>query len=162
MRKSAGFLFVVICFLMFACAARELEHEEVDTDMALDIYEEDISEEDLREYTRITEKAQNVAADIQNTMISEIENAGLEVERFHEIDRAQLQALDIEVSEEEMQRYSQASEKVEELREKNKRKQEEVIEDSGMTLERYEEISASLQYDEELYQKYMSIRDEGK
>lgn len=116
-----------------------------------------VSDAELTKFAGAYQEIQVENQKIQQEMVTVIQGEGLEVQRFNEIHQANMTPeSEVEVSNEEETKYEKVIEKMEAKQTAFNEKIEAVIEDQGLTLNRYQEIGMALQSDQALQQKLQS------
>jgi endonuclease III len=116
--------------------------------------EADISDAELQQFADAYTAVQEVNNATQQKMVKSIEDAGMEVERYTEIQQAQQAPdQDANVPEEELLVYQQAMKKVQEHQNVFQQNVNATITKSGLSMDRYQEIMAMVQTNQELQQK---------
>lgn len=122
---------------------------------------EDFSDDELKKFVSAATKAQEVQQARQQKMISAIEAEDLDVQRFNEIMAAQQgQAQDTEISDEELQAFNLAMQKVMEQQEKLQTEVEETIQKEGISPDTYEEIMLAYQQSPKIQEKVTKLLQE--
>lgn len=119
----------------------------------------DVGDEELKKFSDAAAGMQEMNAEIQGEMIEAIENEGMDVDRFTEIQRSQ-QSPDqqMDIDEKELELYQKAQAELERIQKEAQAKMVKRIEEEGLTEERYKEISMALQSDQELMKKFQSMQ----
>lgn len=87
-------------------------------------------------------------------MAQVIEDENLDIQRFNKIHKAELDpAVASDATEEEKKKYDKVIVKIEEMQTSFQEQMEDVIEDSGLTIERYQEIATNLQTNPQLQER---------
>ncbi len=117
------------------------------------------SDEKLEKFANAVTQVINLQQQGQTEMIEAIEENGLTVERFNEINmQAQQMPLeDIEASEEEMENFQLANQAVERVQMQLEEVLIGTIEEEGLTIEKYEEIMGEYQQNPELQQRIQEL-----
>jgi len=115
---------------------------------------EEVSEEELKQFASAFQQVQVVSQEAQQEMVKAIEEEGLEVMRFNEIQQAQQDPnQEAEATGEELKKYEAATGELERIQVEAQRLMQERIAEEGLTVDRYQEIAAIIQGDPELQQK---------
>ncbi|MCA1746251.1 MAG: DUF4168 domain-containing protein, partial [Bacteroidales bacterium] len=108
----------------------------------------EVSNEEVKQFASSLQKAQQVNQESQQKMVGAIENEGLDVQRFNEIQQAQQDPnQDAGVSEKEMATYEAAMRQLQVIQNEAQQEMQEKIIEEGLTIERYQEIMSMVQSD---------------
>lgn len=114
----------------------------------------EVSDEELSEFAEAFQGIRMINQQAQQEMAKVVQEGGMEIKRFNEIHEATLNpAVEVEATEEEKEQHKEIAEGIEDLQENYQGKMEEVIEDTDMTVQRYQQIATSLQTDPELQER---------
>jgi hypothetical protein len=114
-----------------------------------------VSDEDLETFVVIYKEVQTENQKIQQKLVGTIQEEGLEINRFNEINQANANPnKEVDATDEEMAAYKKISKKVEKIQTEFQTKVKSMIEEADMTLEKYQDIYAELQKDQELKEKF--------
>lgn len=131
----------------------EQTQPEFNQDQAAEV---DLSDEEMEQFVEAIVKAQELQMESQEEMMDIVEGEGISVEMYNQITQAQQMGQseeDIDASAEDMQNYNNALEKIMEVEERLEPQMVEAIEETGMDMERYQEINMAVQQDPELQQR---------
>ena len=113
-----------------------------------------VSNAELEKFATAFQGVQKVNQSTQQEMVSVVEAGGMTVEEFNALIQAkQNPDQEVEASDEKLEKFEVASKGINELQVKAQAKMEKQIVDTGLSVERYQEIAAKLQTDPELQQK---------
>ncbi|MFO7828910.1 MAG: DUF4168 domain-containing protein [Bacteroidales bacterium] len=119
---------------------------------------EEISDKELQQFATIQQQANTISQQSHQDKVSAVEDIGLEVERFNEIEQAQQDPnIQMDATKEELQMYQEAIQFLEEIQGRDQQKMVELIEDKGLSVTRYQEIEYAIQSDPELQLKYQTM-----
>lgn len=114
----------------------------------------EVSDEELSEFAEAFQGIRMINQQAQQEMATVVQEGGMEIKRFNEIHEATLNpAVEVEATEEEKEQHKEIASGIEDLQETYQGKMEEVIEDTDMTVQRYQQIATSLQTDPELQER---------
>lgn len=114
-----------------------------------------VSDEDLETFVVIYKEVQTENQKVQQKMVGTIQEEGLDVNRYNEINQASANPnAEVDASEEEMEIYEKVTKKVENIQLSFQEKVKTMIEEEGMSLQRYQEVYAALQKDKALQEKF--------
>jgi predicted ribosome quality control (RQC) complex YloA/Tae2 family protein len=114
----------------------------------------DVSENELEQFALAFREIQVIDQQVQMEMLSTVQEDGIDVDRFNEFLTAQQDPVqEFDASEEELSRFAAAYQEIEKIQEKALQQMEEAIQESELTMERYQEIAMTIQANPELLQK---------
>lgn len=120
---------------------------------------EEVSEEDLQKFSEAATAVQEYGQEVQPRMIAAVQEAGLDPQRYSEIMQAQqMPDNSLEISEEEQAQFADAQAKVDAIQAEATETMENKIEESGLTIDHYQAILATVRQDPELQQKLMTMQ----
>ena len=115
---------------------------------------EEISDQELKQFASALQQIQVINQQAQQAMVKAVEEKGLEVQRYNEIQQAQQDPnQEAEVTEKELKQYETATQELEEIQVQIQQQMQAKIVEEGLTVNRYQEIAAVIQNDPELHQK---------
>lgn len=113
-----------------------------------------VSDEELTRFATVYQQMRMMNQQIQQKMAQVVAGEEMEIQRFNEIHQANLTPdMEVEVSEEEKETYQDILEEIEEIQAGFQNQMEEIIEESGFSMERYEAIATRLQSDAKLQER---------
>lgn len=116
--------------------------------------ETDVSDTELEQFANAYEKVQEVSQASQNEMIEMVQAKGLDIDRYNKIMNAQQDpSQEVNVSDEELEKVKVINEELKKIEEKSNKKIEKTISDNSLTVERYQQILASIQQNPDLQMK---------
>ena len=119
---------------------------------------EDVTDEELNQFMSAIEQMQIINQSAQQEMIGAVQQEGMEVQRFSEIMQSQQDPnQEANATSQEMEQYAAVNKSIEEVQIRVQQEMEEKIVESGLTLDRYQEIGAIVQSSPELQQKLQSM-----
>ncbi len=116
----------------------------------------EVSDDELDLFLDASARAQEVQMGYQQQMIAIVEEEGIEVETYVQIAEGLQMGQaeeDLNVSEDDMEKFNRASASIEEVGQEMDNQLETAIEDEGMSIERFQEINMALQQDPGLQQR---------
>lgn len=120
----------------------------------------DVSDEEIGLFADAVMNVQEVQMGAQQDMMKIIQDEGLDVETYNQVAQG-LQmgqsADEIDVTEEEMEKFNNASEEIQGMQQDMQDEIETAVEDAGMEMARFQEINRAVEQDPELQKK---IREE--
>lgn len=151
MRLKGLIIFPIVCLTLFfsSLMAQSLPPAENTTP------QQEVSDKDLALFVEIYKKVQQENEKMQQEMMTMVEEGGMTVERFNEVYQAQMQpeaAQDI--SEKEQEQMTEIMSEIQTSQVAFQEKVAEIIEDNGMSVEKYEAVFMELQQNQELQVKF--------
>lgn len=121
----------------------------------------EVSDSELEKFALAFTKIQSIDQQIQQKMVSAVQEEGVDVQRFNEMLNAQQDPdKELDATEEELKNFAAANKAIEEIQGTAQQDMQQVISDSELTVQRYQEIMAALRNDSELQQKLQQIIEE--
>lgn len=118
----------------------------------------DISDEELQKFVDAYQEIQVENQKIQQKMIAKIQEEGMEVQRFTQIQQAQQNPdQEANVTAEEEKAIQNLMPKLQTIQQESQSVMQEKIEGAGLTMTRYQEIAQMVQQSPELQQKLQSM-----
>jgi len=115
---------------------------------------EDVTDQEIKQFASAFQQVQRVDQKAQKTMIKAVQDEGLEVQRFNEIQQAQQDPnQEVNATNEEMKKYEVTTRELEKIQGQAQQEMQEKITEEGLTVPRYQEISAAIQASPELQEK---------
>ncbi len=120
---------------------------------------EEVSDEELQKFMTASQEVQAFSQQVQQQMISALEEQGMQPQRYGEIQQSQQNpGSGSDATSEEMQKFQKASQEVQKLQSQAQQQLQEKLSEAGFTQRRYQEISMMVQSDPELQQKFQSLQ----
>lgn len=114
-----------------------------------------VSDEDLSKFAAIYMEVQMKNQELQTSMVQLIQDEGMDINRFNEIYEASISPdKEVEATSSELATHGKVMKKIESAQSEFQAEVSELITEKGMTLERYQEVFAELQSNQELQQKF--------
>ena len=116
----------------------------------------DVSDEELERFIDVTIELQEGQMEAQQDMITIVEDEGLTVDSYNEIAQGMQMGQtqeELEVSDEDMEKYETITDLIAAIERELDADLEEVINESGMSMDRFQQINMALQQDQELLQR---------
>lgn len=121
----------------------------------------DVSDEEVEQFANSFQKVQQVNQQSQQKMVGAVEEEGLDVQRFNEIQQAQQDPnQDAAASEKEMETFDAAMRQLQVIQNQAQQEMQEKIIEEGLTIERYQEIISMVQSDVSLQQRLQEQMEE--
>ena len=119
-----------------------------------EVKQENVSDEELKQFAGAFQQVQVLTQTAQQEMVEVVESGGLTVEEFNSLSQAaQNPDQKVEASKEKMDQFKETALGINEIQVAAQEKMQKEIVNSGLTIQRYQEIAAKLQTDQELQQK---------
>lgn len=122
----------------------------------------DVDDAELEEFAEVAQKVMQKNQEMQQEMVGIIEDKGLTAERYQEIAMAESSGQDSDASDDEIKKKEEVDQELEEMQPKMEEEQTSIVEDSGLSMDRYEEIANALQNDQNLQQKLQQLMMENE
>lgn len=150
--KVAGFLFFLSVFGSFAAFAQTPQLPQQQQQQV------EVSDSELQKFANAFQGIRMINQEAQEQMLAVVEEEGMEVQRFNEIQQAVMNpAVEVEATEEELEQHKEITSELEELQDGFQSKMEQVITEQDLTLERYGQIAQGLQSSPELQERLRAI-----
>ncbi len=121
----------------------------------------EVTDKELQQFVAASEYVQVVNQQTQQTMVSTIEETGLGVQRYNEIQQAQQDPnQDADATDQELKQFETATQELQEIQVQAQQQLEEKLNEEGLTENRFQEIGRSLQRDPELQEKFRAIQEQ--
>jgi hypothetical protein len=121
----------------------------------------DVNDSELKKFATVYKKVQEVSRESQNKMVEIVQNEGIEVQRYNIIMRTQEDpSQKITVSEDELKIVKTINSKLKKIEENTNKKLQETIKENKLTVNRYQEILASIQSNPDLQTKLQEYLQE--
>ena len=118
----------------------------------------DVSVAELNKFADAFQQVQVENQAAQEKMMGIIKNEGLDVERFTEIQKAQMNPeAKVEATDKELKMHAAVVTELQKMQPELESKMQEIIADHGLTLDRYKAVAMALQQDKSLQQKFQGI-----
>ncbi len=118
----------------------------------------EVTDEQLKTFAAITGELEQMQASSREDMEKILEDHGMTVDRFNEIMQAMQTGAEIELSDEERERFELINEKIQEYQQGNQQKAIAVLEKHGMDQQLYMQIQQQLQTDPRLQERYEELK----
>ncbi len=117
----------------------------------------EVSDAELDKFAQVFQGMRAANQGIQQKMMAVIEAEEMDVETFNEIHKAKLENTEVDAAPEDVKKHEKAVEKIEVMQVDFQKEMESLITDSGLSIERYQEIATAMQVDQELQQRLQKI-----
>lgn len=121
----------------------------------------EISEAEVEQFATALQDIQMISQGVQQDMVQAVEDADLTVEKFTAMQQAQQNPeQEMDASEEDQKKFATAMQAMQKIQMDSQMKMQKAISDSGMTVERYQQIAGQAQQDMELQQRIQKYFDQ--
>ncbi|PTX42435.1 uncharacterized protein DUF4168 [Christiangramia gaetbulicola] len=118
----------------------------------------EVSDAELEKFADVFQKMRMMNQQVQQEMMAVVTNEDLELQRFNEIHQAEMDPnKDIETTSEEDKKYKAVVAEIEVIQPKYQKQMQEVITESDLSMERYQQLAMALRSDVELQQRLQEI-----
>lgn len=146
MLLAAGMLTATLSFAQTAPIPQQQNQSQID-----------VSDAELNKFAKVFQGLQVANQDIQGKMMAVIEAEEMDVATFNKIHKAKLENTEVDAAPEDIKKHEKAVEKIEVMQVDFQKQMESLITDSGLSIERYQEIATAMQADQELQQRLQKI-----
>lgn len=116
---------------------------------------QDITDKELKKFANVYVEVQSESQKMQEKAVKTIEEEGMEIARFNEIAKAQNDPnKKADPKEEEVEKLAAINSKMSKIQSNFQAEITKLIQQEGLTLQRYQELYTAIQKDEELQQKF--------
>lgn len=114
----------------------------------------DVSDKEVDQFVSAFQSAQSVQQEMQQKMMSSIKDKGMTVEEFTKMRKESMDPeKDMSGSADKQKKFKQVKGEIEKIQPKMQKKVESAIEESGLTMKRYQAIASAVRSDQSLQQK---------
>ena len=118
----------------------------------------EVNDAELEQFAEIYQKMRMMNQEVQQEMMTVVENGDFELQRFNEIHQAKMDPKkEIETTAEEDKKYEAVVTEIEEIQPKYQKRMENVISESDLSMERYQQLAMALRSDVELQQRLQKM-----
>ena len=113
-----------------------------------------VSDQEVEKFAVTFQKMRMINQEAQQELSKAISNEGMEITRFNAIHQAQMDPeKEVEMTQEEEKKYQAVIKELNTMQAEFRQEIEEMIEEGGLSVKRYEEIGNQLQNDTELQER---------
>ena len=117
-----------------------------------------VTDQELNKFANAYQAVQVENQKAQQEMVAMIEESGLDVEKFQNIQKAQMDPnTEVEATEKELTAHKQVMAEIQAMQPKLQSEMEGLIKKQGLTMQRYQEVPAAIQTNQELQQQLQAI-----
>lgn len=120
----------------------------------------EVSDKEMKRFVKVSDKLQVVQQGAQEKMMTAIEDNGLDVQRYSEIEQATRSGQEVEMTAEEEKAYENTSKVVQQEQMKIQQEAQKLLQKHDFDQQRFMKISQALRTDQELMEKYRKIKGE--
>lgn len=120
----------------------------------------EVSDKEMKRFVKVSDKLQVVQQGAQEKMMTAIEDNGLDVQRYSEIEQATRSGQEVEMTAEEENAYEKTSKVVQQEQMKIQQEAQKLLQKHDFDQQRFMKISQALRTDQELMEKYRKIKGE--
>ncbi len=118
----------------------------------------EVSDAELAQFAEVFQEMRMMNQQVQKEMMAVVTSEDFELQRFNEIHQAKMDPnKEIETTSEEDEKYNAVVAEIEVIQPKFQKKMEEVITESDLSMERYQQLAMALRSDVELQQRLQEI-----
>ena len=121
----------------------------------------EVSDADMKLFASAFQQVQAVNQQVQNKMVGAIQEEGLDIQKFNEIQQAsQAEGEESDISEEDMAKYQKSIQAIQAVQQEAQQQMKKAIEESGLAVEKYQNIMRAVQEDPAIQAKLQEILSE--
>jgi len=118
----------------------------------------EVSDAELTQFAEVFQKMRMMNQEAQKEMMAVVQSEDFELQRFNEIHQANIDPeKEVETTEAEDKKYKAIVTELEEMQPALQKKMEDVISESDLSMERYQQLAMALRTDAELQQRLQQI-----
>ncbi|NBC07264.1 MAG: hypothetical protein GVY26_08725 [Bacteroidetes bacterium] len=119
----------------------------------------EITNDELERFVALSQELQVMSQQVQQDMIAVVEEEGLDLQRFSEMDKADRNPeTEVEGTPQELESYEAASERLNTMQTEARAEMQSKLEAQGFTEQRLQEINVALQQDTVLQKRFRSMQ----
>jgi|SRR5690554_5923594 len=149
-----SFLFVLIN--LFAFSQQTPPQQQMPPQQQQQV-EVEVSDDELELFVGALSLVQEINQKAQQEMVQVIEDNDFTVDEFNQVQQKLQQSQDADVDKDDKLTFDKIVEGVEQIQMKSQKKMQESIEESGISVNRYQEILLAVQSNEDLYARFQEI-----
>ena len=120
--------------------------------------DQDISDKELSQFADAFQQVRFINQSSQQDMIKALKDENISVERFNTINQAEQNPnKESDATDDELKKYKSAMKSVENIQVKSQKDLQAKIKESGLSIERYQQIATKIQSDQNLQQRLSEI-----
>ncbi len=118
------------------------------------VEKENVTDDQLKKWAAAFKQVQTIDQQAQQNMITAVQESGMEVPRFIELQQAQADPdTELKAEGEEVALFTAASQKIQQIQQEAQQTMQVKIQDEGLTITEYQEVGAMIQSDPKLQEK---------
>ncbi|AVR47455.1 hypothetical protein C7S20_11830 [Christiangramia fulva] len=118
----------------------------------------EVNDAELAKFAEAFQKMRLANQEAQQKMMQIIQEKGMELQRFNEVHQAQQNPdSDVKMTADEKEKYKEIVAEFQALQPSFQKRMEDIISESGLTVDRYQELAMALRSDQELQQRLKDI-----
>ncbi|CAL67176.1 DUF4168 domain-containing protein [Christiangramia forsetii] len=118
----------------------------------------EVSDAELTQFADVFQKMRMMNQEAQKEMMTVVQEKNFELQRFNEIHQANMDPnKEVETTDAEDKKYKAVVSQLEEMQPELQKKMQEVISESDLSMERYQQLAMALQSDASLQQRLQEI-----
>jgi hypothetical protein len=121
----------------------------------------EVSNSEIKQFATALLKIQSIEEQIQGKMVSAVQDAGIDVQRFNEIIKTSKDPnQEVDASDDEYEKFNNANQAIEEIQNQAQQDMQKIVRENDLTVNRYQQIMMAVQNDPELQQKLQAEMEE--
>ncbi|SDR67044.1 DUF4168 domain-containing protein [Gramella sp. MAR_2010_147] len=118
----------------------------------------EVSDAELAQFAEVFQKMRMMNQEVQKEMMAVVQEEDFELQRFNEIHQAKMDPeKEIETTKEEDEKYKEVVADLEEMQPEFQKKMQNVISESDLSMERYQQLAMALRSDADLQQRLQEM-----
>ncbi|MFN4763050.1 DUF4168 domain-containing protein [Gillisia sp. Q332] len=117
----------------------------------------EVTDAELNKFAKVFQGLQVANQDIQRKMMAVIDAEEMDVATFNKIQKAKLENTEVDAAPEDVKKHEKAVEKIEVMQVGFQKEMETLITNSGLSIERYQEIATAMQTNQGLQERLQKI-----
>ncbi|MDX1586091.1 MAG: DUF4168 domain-containing protein [Balneolaceae bacterium] len=119
-----------------------------------------VSDAELEKFVGVAQELQNIGMDVQQQVQQMVKEEGMEFERFQKIMMSQQNpqmAQNVQMTEQEKKILETIQPKLQQIQQEVQQKQMQVIQNSELSMQRFQEIAQAVQQDPQMMQRFQQM-----
>ena len=118
----------------------------------------EVSKAEMTQFAEVFQKMRMLNQEAQKEMMEVVKDEGFELQRFNEIHQASMDPnKEVELTDEENEKYQAVVKELETMQPEFQKEMQELIADSGLSMERYQQIAMALRSDADLQKRLQEV-----
>ena len=156
-RKSVLAVIAAVLFSIPSVFAQGVQQMPQQGQQQVDI---DVSDKEMERFVKVSDELQVVQQKAQKKMMSAIQENGLDVQRYSEIEQANRTGQEVDMTDKEKAAYEKTSKVVQSEQMKIQQEAQKLLQEHDFEQQRYMKISQALRSDQELMKKYRKMKEQ--